>query len=124
MHVEQSMLTMVKYACAVQEVAKGGFPFPSMFRALSAQGLSPQVSITEQQLVPVALPKPPVVPSTLGRKYASPLTVFRSYRYYNLHKHYLHRKRRSKLCAFRHCRCSLCSEAFWDCIPGSASPSL
>ena len=67
--------------CAVQEVAKGGFPFPSMFRALSAQGLSPQVSITEQQLVPVALPKPPVVPNTLGRKYESPLVVFRSYRY-------------------------------------------
>lgn len=69
------------HMCAVQEDAKGGFPFPSNFRALSAQGLSPQVSITEQQLVPVALPKPPVVRSTFSHKYESPLIVFRSYRY-------------------------------------------
>lgn len=64
----------------MQEVAKGGFPFPSLFRALSAQGLPLQLSITEQQLMPVALPKPLTVPNTLGRKYESPLTVFRSYR--------------------------------------------
>ena len=65
---------------AVQEVAKGGFPFPLMFRALSAQGLPPQVSVTERQLEPVGLPRPLGVPDTLGRKYESPLHVFRSYR--------------------------------------------
>lgn len=65
---------------AVQEVAKGGFPFPSMFRALSAQGLPLQVSLTDQQLVPVAPSKPLGVPNTSGGKYESPLVVFRSYR--------------------------------------------
>lgn len=64
----------------MQEVAKGGFPFPSMFGALSAQGLPPQISITDQQLVPVALPKPLRLPDTSGCKYESPLVVFRSYR--------------------------------------------
>lgn len=74
------MLITCTNACAVQEIAKGGFPFPSLFCALSAQGLSPQVSITEQQLVPVSLSRPLAVPNTLGRKYESPLVVFRSYR--------------------------------------------
>ena len=98
-HGKLSITLAGTHLCAVQEVAKGGFHFPSMFRALSAQGLSPQVSITEQQLTPVALPKLPIVPNTLGRKYESPLIVFRSYRYQV--------KDKSNLCCW-HCNCSPC----------------
>ena len=64
----------------MQEAVQGGFPFPSLFHALSAQGLPPQASTTIQQLVPVALPKLPAALDTSSHKYDSPLTVFRSYR--------------------------------------------
>ena len=75
-------VTYVAYRCAhgVQEVAKGGFPFPSMFNALAAQGLPLQSAVSEQELPPLPLPQPAAVTDTSGHKYDSPLRVFRSYR--------------------------------------------
>ena len=64
----------------VQEATKDGFPFPSMFNALAAQGLPSQSAVSEQELPPLPLPQPAAVTDTSGHKYDSPLRVFRSYR--------------------------------------------
>ncbi|KAL0033603.1 hypothetical protein WJX79_007018 [Trebouxia sp. C0005] len=63
-----------------QEATKDGFPFPSMFNALAAQGLPSQSAVSEQELPPLPLPQPAAVTDTSGHKYDSPLRVFRSYR--------------------------------------------
>ena len=67
-------------ACTAQETAKGGYPFPAMFHALSAQGLPSQSLISEKQLVPLPLPRSAAVTDTSSHKYESPLRAFRSYR--------------------------------------------